>query len=104
MIPVFLYKHFGGKIICTQPRRIACINIAKRVSILLNSKLGQLVGFHIGHTKCYNRRTAILFVTDGILLNYLLYNSGFLGGVRFIVLDEVHERSLDIDYILLIVK
>ena len=62
-IPRFLYNYHKGdcKIICTQPRRVACINIATRVAQLLNTQVGSLVGYHIGLEARQSKDTKLLW-------------------------------------------
>jgi HrpA-like RNA helicase len=105
-IPVFLYQLHKGqcRIICTQPRRVACINIATRVAKVLNVTMGEEVGYHIGMDTKFNSHTKILFVTTGIMLNYLLHDHLKLQQVNYIILDEVHERDLDLDFVFLLTK
>ena len=105
-IPQYLYRYHNNdcRIICTQPRRVACINIAARVSQQLNTNIGGTVGYHIGLEAKQSHQTQILFVTTGIMLNYLVHNPFMLSKIRYIVLDEVHERDLDLDFILMLMK
>ena len=105
-LPLMLYKNFPNskKIICTQPRRVACISIANRVASELNSKTGNLVGYHIGKNPFYNNNTKIIFVTTGIMLNYLIHKSYILKNFDFIILDEVHERDVDMDFVFMVLK
>uniref|UniRef100_A0A0G4FQI3 Uncharacterized protein n=1 Tax=Chromera velia CCMP2878 TaxID=1169474 RepID=A0A0G4FQI3_9ALVE len=98
------------KIIVTQPRRIAAISLAKRVCDLharfsgKQERLGDVVGYRIGHDHVGGKNTKILFVTDGYLLQWIAHNPSHLNGVTHVVLDEVHERSLDSDLVCLMVK
>ena len=91
------------KIACTQPRRIACISLAKRVAYETFNNYGEDVGYQIRFETCKNAHTRILFLTEGVLLRQIqgapdfdLYN--------VIVLDEVHERHLTTDFLLGILK
>lgn len=92
------------KILCTQPRRIACISIAKRVASELGKKVGDLVGYHISMDARLDSSTKITFVTNGILLNYLTHNPSILSEYTHIIIDEVHERDIDSDFILILFK
>lgn len=92
------------KILCTQPRRIACISIAKRVAHEMGQQIGNLVGYHISMDANLDARTKILFVTNGILLNYLTHNPSLLTEYTHIIIDEVHERDIDSDFILILFK
>ena len=105
-LPLMLFKNFktSKKIICTQPRRVACINIANRVASELKSQVGDLVGYHIGKSPFYNKNTRIIFVTTGIMLNYLIHKTYMLENFDFVILDEVHERDVDMDFVFMILK
>lgn len=95
--------HVYGNIICTQPRRIACIAIANRVAEEMNSKLGREVGYIIRFQNKTSEVTKIIYMTDGMFLRLLLYNPT-LEGVSVLIIDEAHERSLHTDIIFPIVK
>ena len=105
-LPIILYTNNrpGMRILCTQPRRVACINIATQVAKQLNSQIGQLVGYHIGTDPCVSKQTRISFVTIGIFLNYLIHDPSKLVNYDCIILDEVHERDLNLDFVLMILK
>ena len=92
-------------IIVTQPRRIAAISVAKRVCAERNWELGRLCGYQIGLDRSkVSEDTRILYVTTGVLLQKLIGANENLEKYTHIVLDEVHERDLDIDFVLLILK
>jgi len=91
-------------ILCTQPRRIAAISLAKRVSSELGEECGQSVGFKIGHESMADRRTRLLFVTTGWLLQKLVHNPAWLAECSHIVLDEIHELSLDSDILYVVLR
>ncbi|CAI2359838.1 unnamed protein product [Moneuplotes crassus] len=91
-------------ILCTQPRRLAAINIAKRVADETKTRVGELVGYHVGSQAKLNNRTRILFMTTGIFLQRLVNRDDFLQKVTHVVLDEVHERDCDIDFAMVILK
>ncbi|KAI6085914.1 P-loop containing nucleoside triphosphate hydrolase protein [Hypoxylon rubiginosum] len=101
----------SASIICTQPRRISALGLADRVSDERCSRLGQEVGYTIrGETKT-SPQTKITFVTTGVLLRRLQTSGGrtedvvaSLADVSHVVIDEVHERSLDTDFLLSIVR
>ncbi|KAL4503894.1 hypothetical protein ABPG72_022524 [Tetrahymena utriculariae] len=93
------------KIIVTQPRRVAAIALAERVSIELKSNLGQRVGYQIGQDSNFNRNTQILYVTIGIFLQKLINDPDqFLREYTHIILDEVHERGIESDFGLIALK
>lgn len=93
------------KIICTQPRRLAAVNIAKRVAQELGERVGMTVGYHVGMASRKTRGvTKILFMTTGIFLQRLVNNPDSLSKYTHLIMDEVHERDLDIDFSLVVVK
>ncbi|KAI1411937.1 P-loop containing nucleoside triphosphate hydrolase protein [Hypoxylon sp. FL1857] len=106
-------KGYGNaaSIICTQPRRISALGLADRVSEERCSKLGQEVGYSIRGENKTSPRTKITFVTTGVLLRRLQTSGGrtedvvaSLADVSHVVIDEVHERSLDTDFLLSIIR
>nr|XP_039255538.1 ATP-dependent RNA helicase DHX33-like [Styela clava] len=105
-IPQFLLKAGLGKtgcIACTQPRRVAAITIAQRVSAELNVKLGEEVGYCVRFEDCTNEKTRIKYMTDGMLLRESLGDS-LLSRYSSILLDEAHERTVHTDVLFGIVK
>jgi ATP-dependent helicase HrpA len=90
----------GKRIGCTQPRRIAATSVAKRVADELKVELGQEVGYQVRFDDRTNReRTAVKFMTDGILLAET-QGDPWLRNYDTLIIDEAHERSLNIDFIL----
>jgi len=89
----------AGMIGCTQPRRIAARSVARRVAQELQVELGGLVGYQVRFTEQVREDTAIKFMTDGILLAEI-QSDRFLSRYDTIILDEAHERSLNIDFLL----
>ncbi|HEX3680603.1 MAG TPA: ATP-dependent RNA helicase HrpA, partial [Galbitalea sp.] len=83
----------------TQPRRIAARTIAERIAEELGSELGGLVGYQVRFTDRVGADTRIKLMTDGILLNEI-HRDRFLRKYDTIILDEAHERSLTIDFLL----
>lgn len=90
---------YKGIIAVTQPRRVAAVTCAKRVAFEMNSKLGSLVGYHVRHDAKFGDETKIKFVTDGILLREV-EDDVLLKKYSAIVIDEVHERSMNTDLLL----
>jgi ATP-dependent helicase HrpB len=86
----------GGRIVVTQPRRVAARAAARRLAQLDCSTLGGRVGYSVRGERQAGRGTIVEFVTPGILLRRLLTDPG-LEGVAAVVLDEVHERGLETD-------
>ncbi|KAH8980006.1 putative PRP16-RNA-dependent ATPase [Lactarius akahatsu] len=98
----FLYEDgycSHGIIGCTQPRRVAAMSVAKRVSEEMECKLGGLVGYAIRFEDCTSAETKIKYMTDGVLLRESL-NEGDLDRYSVIILDEAHERSLSTDVLM----
>ena len=82
----------------TQPRRIAARSIAERVSEELNDELGGLVGYKVRFTDQVSNNTAIKVMTDGILLAEMQHDRK-LSKYSVIIIDEAHERSLNLSLI-----
>jgi ATP-dependent helicase HrpA len=89
----------AGKIGCTQPRRIAAVSIANRVCQELRCGMGREVGYKIRFGDRDTPETCIKFMTDGILLAEL-EREPRLSMYDTLIIDEAHERSLNIDFIL----
>ncbi len=88
-----------GKIGCTQPRRIAAITVAARIAEELGEEAGKSVGYKIRFTDKTHKDAYIKIMTDGILLAEA-HNDPYLNEYDTIIVDEAHERSLNIDFIL----
>ncbi|HEY6134559.1 MAG TPA: helicase-related protein, partial [Rubrivivax sp.] len=91
----------GGKgwIGHTQPRRIAASSVAKRIAEELNSPLGEVVGFKVRFQDRLQRGASVKLMTDGILLAET-QNDPMLTAYDTLIIDEAHERSLNIDFLL----
>jgi ATP-dependent helicase HrpA len=90
---------WSGMIACTQPRRIAAISLAHYVAGLVQSAPGDLVGYKVRFNDCISSATRIAFVTDGILLAEITEDP-LLSRYDTLIVDEAHERSLTIDFLL----
>lgn len=90
-------------IICTQPRRISAIGLADRVSAERGERVGDVVGYSVRLESRRSERTRLLFCTTGVLLRRLLGDPR-LEDVSHVVLDEVHERSVESDLLLLLLR
>ncbi|OCL12583.1 ATP-dependent RNA helicase A [Glonium stellatum] len=102
----------AANIICTQPRRISALGLADRVADERCSAVGEEVGYVIrGESRQKAGVTKITFVTTGVLLRRLQTSGGSpddvvaaLADVSHVVVDEVHERSLDTDFLLVLLR
>ncbi|KAK4770067.1 hypothetical protein SAY87_030599 [Trapa incisa] len=90
-------------IICTQPRRISAISVAERVASERGEKLGESVGYKVRLEGVKGKDTHLLFCTTGILLRRLLIDRN-LKGVTHVIVDEIHERGMNEDFLLIVLK
>jgi ATP-dependent helicase HrpA len=88
-----------GKIGHTQPRRLAARAVSQRIAEELNTELGNEVGFKVRFSDRSNEKSYIKLMTDGILLAEC-HHDAFLNQYDTIIIDEAHERSLNIDFLL----
>ena len=113
-VPAFLLEHelSGGrscKVYCTEPRRISAISLARRVSEELGEQKGDvgtfrsLVGFAIRLESKFTPQTRLVYATSGIVMR-MLEGSEDLGDITHLVLDEIHERSIDSDFLLIVLR
>ena len=84
------------KILVVQPRRISAVALARRVAEEMGVKVGEEVGYHIGGRPQCDDSTRILFITYGMFKQYF-DNKDLISPFTHIVLDEIHERKLDMD-------
>ncbi|KAK1384094.1 RNA helicase [Heracleum sosnowskyi] len=90
-------------IICTQPRRISAMSVAERVAAERGENLGESVGYKVRLEGMKGRDTRLLFCTTGILLRRLLVDR-MLKGVTHVIVDEIHERGMNEDFLLIVLK
>nr|CAD2181090.1 unnamed protein product [Meloidogyne enterolobii] len=106
-LPQYLYESGfcseNKRIGCTQPRRVAAMSVAARVSEEVNTKIGALVGYTIRFEDCTSERTKIKYMTDGMLLREFL-NEPDLASYSVLMIDEAHERTLHTDVLFGLVK
>lgn len=88
---------------CTQPRRVAAMSVAKRVSEEVGCKLGETVGYTIRFEDFTSQRTRIKYMTDGMLLRECLQDSS-VPAYSVIILDEAHERTIHTDVLFGLLK
>ena len=88
-----------GLIGVTQPRRIAARSVAERIASEMDSKVGDFVGWQIRFDKKLSKKTALKVMTDGLLLSEISKDR-LLSDYKVLIIDEAHERSLNIDFLL----
>lgn len=92
------------RIVVTQPRRIAAISVAERIAAERDEEIGHSVGYTVRFNKQSPREAAsIEFVTTGVLLRRLV-NDSFIDGVSHVMIDEVHERDINTDFLLILLR
>ncbi|MCC7541317.1 MAG: ATP-dependent RNA helicase, partial [Deltaproteobacteria bacterium] len=89
----------SGRVLVVEPRRVACRTLAARVAELEGSRLGDRVGYVVRDEHVASASTGIVFATPGIVLR----DPSWLESVSTLVIDELHERSLEIDLLLALV-
>lgn len=92
-----------GKLGCTQPRRVAAVSVAKRVSEEVGCRLGSEVGYTVRFEDVTSPETKIKFMTDGMLLRELLIDPD-MSRYSVIMLDEAHERTIATDVLFGLMK
>lgn len=95
----------------TQPRRIAAIELANTVASMRkgnafgdDGRVGGVIGYRIGQKQLVSSRTKITYVTTGYMVERLIHDPNALASMTHLVLDEVHERSMDVDLLLLLLR
>ncbi|WP_091230185.1 ATP-dependent helicase HrpB [Microbacterium sp. 3J1] len=96
LVPPLIASRGTGRVIVTQPRRVAARAAARRLAQLDGSPLGTRVGFTVRGERAVGPDTRVEFVTAGVLLRRMLDDPG-LDGVDAVIIDEVHERALETD-------
>src|SRR3954468_6494936 len=94
-----LGRGIDGMIGHTQPRRLAARTVAQRIADELNTPLGETVGYTVRFTDQVSDRTLVKLMTDGILLAEI-QRDRLLLGYDTLILDEAHEPSLNVDFLL----
>ncbi|PPE01629.1 hypothetical protein GOBAR_DD01346 [Gossypium barbadense] len=90
-------------IICTQPRRISAISVAAKISSERGENVGETVGYQIRLESKRSAQTRLLFCTTGVLLRQLVQDP-YLNGVSHLLVDEIHERGMNEDFLLIILR
>jgi ATP-dependent helicase HrpB len=102
-VPPTLLEVVSGEVLVLEPRRIAARLAARRIAWEIGEQVGQTVGYQVRFEEAVGPRTRLRFVTEGILTRRLLSDLG-LKGVAAVVLDEFHERHLESDLALALLK
>lgn len=113
-VPAYILEHEMSrgchcKIYCTEPRRISAISLARRVSEELGEQKKDIgtsrsfVGYAIRLESQITAQTRLVYATTGIVMR-MLEHSDDLGDITHLVLDEVHERSIDSDFLLIVLR
>ncbi|KAF4105894.1 ATP-dependent RNA helicase TDRD9 isoform X3 [Onychostoma macrolepis] len=107
-LPQFILDHYAEKktpcnLVVTQPRKIGATSIARWVARERKCTLGSLVGYQVGLEKMATEHTKLIYVTTGVLLQKLV-SARTLTEYSHIFIDEVHERTEDLDFLLLVVR
>ncbi|MDO5678126.1 MAG: ATP-dependent helicase HrpB [Propionibacteriaceae bacterium] len=96
LAPAVVASCVEGRVVVTQPRRVAARAAARRLASLMGTKVGEIAGFTVRGERVVSPEARIEMVTPGVLLRRLLRDPS-LDGVGAVILDEVHERGLDTD-------
>ncbi|KAM9341283.1 ATP-dependent RNA helicase TDRD9 [Symphorus nematophorus] len=107
-LPQYILDHCSEKnalcnIVVTQPRKIGAISIARWVAMQRKCTLGSLVGYQVGLEKMATEHTRLIYMTTGVLLQKLV-SAKCLTEYSHIFVDEVHERTEEMDFLLLILR
>ncbi|ADM12573.1 HrpA-like helicase [Encephalitozoon intestinalis ATCC 50506] len=97
-VPRYLLERYKS-IVCTQPRRIAAVSVAKKVAQDMNVKIGMEVGYSVRFNDVSSKKTRLKYATDGILLREIVSDK-CLNRYDVVIIDEAHERSVNIDILL----
>ncbi|GAB6023330.1 Pre-mRNA-splicing factor ATP-dependent RNA helicase dhx15 [Chamberlinius hualienensis] len=106
-IPQWCVEYVRSKskrgVACTQPRRVAAMSVAQRVSEEMDVQLGQEVGYSIRFEDCSSPKTVLKYMTDGMLLREAM-SDPLLEAYGVVLLDEAHERTLATDILMGVLK
>ena len=101
-VPQYIYNSDkNNKILMTQPRRIAAVSIAKRLAEEISLKIGFKVGYHVSMNPNFCKETSILVETTGLFVEEIIHKNL---NYTHIILDEVHERDINVDLVLALIK
>ncbi|KAM7375860.1 hypothetical protein PAMP_005626 [Pampus punctatissimus] len=107
-LPQYILDHYNEKnaacnIVVTQPRKIGATSISRWVATQRKCSLGSLVGYQVGLEKMATEHTRLIYMTTGVLLQKLV-SSKCLTEYSHIFVDEVHERTEEMDFLLLVLR
>ena len=102
-IPLALMEKFEKKILMLEPRRLAVLNVANRVAENIGEKIGSRVGYQIFMENVQNEHTKLSVMTQGIFTRKI-QNDPELSDIGVVIFDEFHERSVDLDLNLALLK
>ncbi|KAF1374862.1 hypothetical protein PFLUV_G00233470 [Perca fluviatilis] len=107
-VPQYILDHYNEKnascnIVVTQPRKIGASSIARWVATQRKCTLGSLVGYQVGLEKMATEHTRLIYMTTGVLLQKLV-SAKCLTEYSHIFIDEVHERTEEMDFLLLVLR
>ena len=103
VLPLALLDQFDGKILMTEPRRLAVLGVANRLADLRDEAAGETVGYKIHLENRISKNTRLEVVTEGILVNQLQSDPA-LENYQVVVIDEFHERSVNTDLAIAFLK
>jgi len=108
-IPQYILEHYQSinkpcSIIVAEPRRIAAVTMANRISFERGEQIGQTVGFQIRLESKLSPKTLLTFCTNGVLVRTLISSKSVLDNISHIIIDEVHERDFQTDLLILFFK
>ena len=97
-LPLLLLKEnlVQGQILVVQPRRIAARLLARRVAGITGGEIGDSIGYQVRFENKTSRETKVIYLTDGVLFRKIL-SDPVLSRVGLVIFDEFHERSLQMD-------
>lgn len=103
VVPLYLLDRFPGKIAVLEPRRLAAYAIADRISSTLRERPGDTVGYRMRFDTRVGSNTRIELMTEAVLV-HMIQQDPFLAGYSVVVLDEFHERSVNADLALALLR
>src|SRR3989338_3639312 len=92
-----------ARVIVTQPRRVAAVTLAQRVASERNGKVGDEIGYTVRFEDVSSHDTRVRYMTDGMVLRELMVDNA-LGGTKVVLLDEAHERTVNTDVLMALLR